>query len=150
MRRFFVKTIVIFSVATAVFSAGITSAVAERMAVVVNRANIRSGPGTNYDILWKVEKYYPVETIGKTGNWYHFRDFEGDKGWIYGKLVKKIECIISTVENGNVRAGPGTNNEVVFTVEPGVPFKVLKRQGNWIHVVHSDGDKGWIHKSLVW
>jgi len=27
---------------------------------------------------------------------------------------------------------------------------VLTRKGNWIQVRHADGDKGWIHKSLVW
>ncbi|MGD8882880.1 MAG: SH3 domain-containing protein, partial [Desulfobacterales bacterium] len=36
------------------------------------------------------------------------------------------------------------------TVEKGIPFKVLKRENNWIHIEHADGDKGWIHKSLVW
>jgi len=35
-------------------------------------------------------------------------------------------------------------------VDSGVPFKVLTRKGNWIQVRHADGDKGWIHKSLVW
>jgi SH3-like domain-containing protein len=27
---------------------------------------------------------------------------------------------------------------------------VVKREGDWISIVHSDGDKGWIHKNLVW
>jgi SH3-like domain-containing protein len=31
-----------------------------------------------------------------------------------------------------------------------VPFKVLEQKGNWFHIMHADGDKGWIHDSLVW
>jgi SH3-like domain-containing protein len=27
---------------------------------------------------------------------------------------------------------------------------VLKREGRWIQVEHADGDKGWLHDSLVW
>ncbi|MGB5421183.1 MAG: SH3 domain-containing protein, partial [Desulfobacterales bacterium] len=28
--------------------------------------------------------------------------------------------------------------------------KVLEQKGNWIHILHADGDQGWIHDSLVW
>jgi SH3-like domain-containing protein len=31
-----------------------------------------------------------------------------------------------------------------------VPFKVLKKEGEWIRIVHADGDEGWIHRNLVW
>lgn len=53
---------------------------AERLAVSVSIANIRSGPGENYAILWAVEKYHPLNVFQKSGQWYHFRDFEGDEG----------------------------------------------------------------------
>ena len=113
-------------------------------------ANIRSGPGTKHEILWKAEKYYPVEVLKTSGRWYQFRDFEGDQGWIHNSLVKKIPTVIAIKDNCNVRSGPGTSHTVLFTIEKGIPFKVLKREGNWIHIEHADGDRGWIHKSLVW
>lgn len=123
---------------------------AQRMTVDVSTANIRSGPGTNYDVLWKVERHHPVEVIRKSGDWYYFRDFEGDKGWVYDDLIRKMDSVIVIKDKCNVRSGPGTNHDIVFTVERGVPFKVLDRKGNWIHIQHADGDKGWIHKMLVW
>ncbi|NNK84182.1 MAG: SH3 domain-containing protein, partial [Desulfobacterales bacterium] len=64
-------------------------AFAERLSVSSETANIRSGPGTNHDILWKVEKYHPIFIIKKTDVWYHFRDFEADEGWIHKSLVNK-------------------------------------------------------------
>ena len=125
-------------------------AIAERLTATSSIVNIRSGPGTKYDILWKVGKYHPILVLKKSGNWYRFRDFEGDKGWIHKSLVRKIPSVITNKENCNVRSGPGTKYKILFATEKGVPFKTLKRKGNWIHVQHADGDKGWIHKSLVW
>jgi SH3-like domain-containing protein len=125
-------------------------ALAERLAVGVPVANIRSGPGENYDILWAVEKYHPLNVLKKSGEWYHFRDFEGDEGWIHKSLLQKISSVITTKENCNVRSGPDTRFEIVFTVDKGIPFKVLKREGSWIQIQHADGDKGWVHESLIW
>jgi len=125
-------------------------AMAERMAVSTRIANIRSGPGTAYEILWKVEQYHPIEVIQKQGSWYHFRDFEGDKGWIHKSLVQNKATVITTKQKCNVRKGPGTNHAIVFQIEKGIPFLILNRQKSWLHIKHADGDSGWIHKSLVW
>jgi len=123
---------------------------AERLAVSAPVANIRSGPGTSHNVLWKVEKYFPLRVIEKSGEWYHFEDFEGDKGWVHQSLVSKISAVVTKNDACNIRSGPGTSNKIIFTVEKGIPFKVLKRKGSWIHIEHADGDKGWIHKSLIW
>ena len=32
---------------------------AERLSVSVPKANIRSGPGTDFDVLWEIEQYWP-------------------------------------------------------------------------------------------
>ena len=137
-------TIILFISGAAIASAG------ERLTVAVPTANIRSGPGTNYEIIWQVYKYYPLRVIKKTKQWYRFVDFEGDKGWIYKPLVRKIASVITIREKCNIRSGPGTKYGVVFTTEKGVAFKVIKRKDKWIHVRHADGDEGWIYKSLVW
>jgi SH3-like domain-containing protein len=127
-----------------------SNAWAQRMAVGSDVANIRSGPGTDHAILWKAEKYYPVDIIKKTGKWYQIRDFEGDQGWIHASLLESIETVIAIKDNCNVRSGPGTTHRILFTIEKGIPFKVLKREKKWIHIEHADGDQGWIHGSLVW
>jgi SH3-like domain-containing protein len=85
-----------------------------------------------------------------SGQWYHFRDFEDDKGWIHNSVVGKIPSVITQKEDCNIRSGPGESFEILFTVEKGVPFKVLDRKNSWIHIEHADGDTGWIYQSLVW
>ena len=129
--------------------AGETTA-AERMAVKADAANIRSGPGLNYDLLWQIEKYHPFLVVEKKGRWYRFKDFEGDEGWIHETLVDKTPAVIVKVKRCNVRSGPGTQYDVAFTASRGIPFKVLKTEGRWIQVQHADGDAGWIFNSLVW
>ena len=58
--------------------------------------------------------------------------------------------MITVRDRCNIRSGPGNDFKIVFVAEKGIPFKVVKRKGNWIQVQHADGDKGWIYKSLVW
>ncbi len=142
------KKCVIFMVFAVVLLAG--EAAAARLAVGVEKANVRSGPGTNYEILWSVGKYYPVDTIKKSGNWYKIRDFENDEGWVFHTLVKKIPAVIVKAPLVNVRQGPGTASKVQFQAEKGVSFKRVGKKGAWFKVQHSDGEIGWIHKSLVW
>ena len=126
------------------------TALAERLAVSAPVANIRSGPGTRHNVLWKVEKFFPVLVIDKSGEWYQFKDFEDDRGWVHRSLVDKIPTVITKNDTCNIRSGPGQSHKILFTVENGIPFKVLKRKGSWINIEHADGDKGWIHKALVW
>jgi len=73
-----------------------------------------------------------------------------DEGWIHESLVNKTPTVITKSDRCNVRSGPGTKNKILFAVDKGIPFKILKRKGKWIHIEHADGDKGWIHKALVW
>lgn len=122
----------------------------ERLCITSKIANVRSGPGTNQETLWQIETFYPIIVIEKKGNWYNFKDFEGDMGWVHNSLVGKVPSVITVKDSCNVRSGPGPKDAVVFTVEKGVPFKVLRKKGNWLQVEHGDGDRGWIYKTLVW
>ena len=124
---------------------------AQRMAVAASIANIRSGPGTNYDVIWQIARYHPIKVEQKKGNWYLFVDFQGDRGWIHKSLVDKTETVITDKSKCNVRAEPVVKDgNILFQVPEGIPFRVIRRKGNWLQVEHADGDRGWIHRSLVW
>jgi len=123
---------------------------AERLAVKASIANLRSGPGSKYEVLWQVEKYHPLLIIEKKKSWYKIKDFEGDMAWIHNSLLGKINGVITIKAKCNVRSKPDKTGKILFTVERGVPFKVLKRNGNWIRIEHADGEIGWIYNSLVW
>ncbi|THB76669.1 MAG: hypothetical protein D3926_17055 [Desulfobacteraceae bacterium] len=157
-RKPFWNRLILFSVLSVALSAALsvmllspaTAFAQERVCVNTKIANLRSGPGTDNQILWQVEKYHPLIILKKKGNWYQIKDFEGDKAWLHKSLIGKIEAVITIKKKCNVRSGPGTGNAILFTTERGVPFKVIKKKGNWLNIKHADGDTGWIHKSLVW
>jgi SH3-like domain-containing protein len=144
------KTIIPVLLTILLVFAGADLAAAERLSVNTDTANIRTGPDTNDAVIWQVEKYHPLTVIQKQGDWCLFEDFEGDRGWIHASLLSDVKTVIVTNDKCNVRSGPGTDNDIRFTVDRGVPFKVLNEKGDWIQVVHADGDQGWIHRSLVW
>ncbi len=123
---------------------------AERLSVKAAIANVRSGPATTDPGIWQVERYHPLKVIQKQGKWCLFQDFEGDRGWIHDSLLADVKAVIVKNNKCNVRSGPDTDKAIRFTVDKGIPFKVLERKGKWIHVMHADGDQGWIHQSLVW
>jgi len=136
-------------IATVVFLPGMAVS-SERLAVISSKANIRSGPGTNYEVLWEVEKYHPVIILETKEKWCRFRDYEGDEGWIHRPMLGEINTVITVKDKCNIRSEPGEKKPVVFTTEKGIPFKVLEKNDGWLHVQHADGDKGWVHPSLVW
>jgi SH3-like domain-containing protein len=126
------------------------AALAERLTIIAPVANIRSGPESESEILWKVEKYHPIFVIKKSDSWYYFRDFEDDRGWVHKSLVGSVPSIITKKDLCNIRSGPSTKDKILLSVEKGIPFKVLEKKGRWLHVEHNDGDRGWIFDALVW
>lgn len=122
----------------------------ERLCVTAGIANMRSGPGTKYDVLWQVEQYHPVTIVEKKGDWYKIKDFENDVAWLHKSLLGSTASVITTKNKCNIRSKPVTDSTILFTTEKGVPFKVLEKKENWIKIEHADGDVGWIYKTLVW
>lgn len=117
-------------------------------------ANLRSGPSTNYPKSWEVYKYMPFKLIKRKGDWYHVQDLEGDKHWVYKKLVtSKFKCAAVKVSKANLRTGPGTRypQSVVYpSADKYESFKVLKTKDGWALLQDMDGDKLWVSKKLLW
>ena len=66
------------------------------------------------------------------------------------KLATSGDVHVSVLKNGaNIRSGPDTNKEILWTVFKGYPLQVTEHKGKWAHVVDFDGDKGWITTDLL-
>ena len=122
----------------------------KRFSIKAPIARIRSGPGVEHSVLWTAEKYYPVVVIDESETWYYFQDFEGDQGWIYKAILDQTLSVITRKNKCNIHSGPKKTDEILFTVQKGIPFKVLGHKGKWIQVEHADGDKGWLHQRCAW
>ncbi len=123
------------------------------LCVSAPEANLRGGPGTKYEKRWLVFKYTALKKIAKRKGWYKVRDVDGDVHWIFGRLVTdRYRCAVVKVEKANVRTGPGTRFKK-SAMSPAIKydsFKVIRRKGEWVKVMDEFGDKGWIHRKLLW
>jgi len=123
---------------------------AEYVSVKKDGVNIRSGPSTNDKIIWQIFESFPLQILERQGKWAPVVDYEGDKGWIYETLISSKKTVIVTVDTGNMRSGPGTDDPVIATVKKGVVFDALEMKDDWIKVRYKDELTGWMYNNLLW
>jgi len=64
-------------------------------------------------------------------------------------LATAAEYVRIKKDGVNIRAGAGTNHEILWEVFKDFPLQVVSRKGEWIQVQDFEGDKGWVFKNLV-
>ena len=112
--------------------------------------NMRSGPGTRHQALWKLVRGYPLEVIGGKGKWSKVRDFERDEGWIYRPLLSKVPHHIVKAKDVNIRSGPSTRTKVIGKASYGDVLRTVEKRRNWVKVRNAGGLVGWISRRLLW
>lgn len=116
--------------------------------IIVDVLNIRTGPGTTYDkvgTLFKDDVYTIVE-LNSQGTW---GKLKSGAGWISlnKNYVTKVEVakpqpiefpetkfmvkVRDTVEELNVRSGPGTKYDVVEKIFAGDVYTIVEKEGSW-------------------
>ena len=131
------------------------AAAAEMVSIAGDDINMRSGPGTGHEILWKIDSGFPVEIVSATGEWLQVKDFEDSTGWVHKKTTQKMPYMIVKANKGtdqqiNVRSEPDTNAKVVAKASYGVVFKTLEKKDGWVKVEHGQGVTGWVDGRLLW
>lgn len=66
-----------------------------------------------------------------------------------GEVAFAAALRLQTLTRSNVRAGPGTRFEVLFTLEEGAPLVAHSHVDDWLRVSDADGRTGWIFHTLV-
>ena len=140
---------VVLAIVLTLFMVSIADAI-KLVSISGESVNMRSGPGENYSVLWELGKGFPLKVLGKKGTWTKVEDFEGDIGWVYGKLIGRKAHMIVKKKRINVRSGPGSSYRLVGKANYGVVFKTIKSDKGWVKVKHENGLTGWIKRSLLW
>lgn len=113
--------------------------------------NMRSGPSTKTEVLWELQRGYPLQVTQRKGRWLKVRDFEGDTGWVAGSLTGRTPYHIVKSSTANVRSGPSTKNRIVGKAEQGELLRTREKRSGWVRVERQDGKKGgWISGKLLW
>ncbi|KJS65686.1 MAG: hypothetical protein JL50_17670 [Peptococcaceae bacterium BICA1-7] len=130
------------------------SAGGSQIVVTGELVNIRSGPGTGFNVVSKAAKGSKYSVLDKSGNWYKLAS-----GWIYEPLTRisspttqapansaagsSTQAVVSGNE-ANIRSGPGTGFNVVSRAMQGDRLTVVEKSSDWYKVKLPDGNTGWM------
>jgi len=97
---------------------------ADMVAIAGDEINMRSGPGSDQPVLWKLGAGFPLEVVSSKGEWQQVKDFEGSTGWVHKKTTQKTPYVIVRANKDsdqqiNVRREPKTSAEVVAKATTG-------------------------------
>ena len=124
-----------------------------------DEANVRVGPGGNYDIQWTfVRAGLPVEITAEFANWRKIRDQEGGEGWIRHDLLSGARmAVVAPWSDGDplpARRSPAPDAPTRFLLEPGVLARLSQCDGTWCALEAPEGaENGWegyVRQSAIW
>jgi SH3-like domain-containing protein len=110
--------------------------------------NVRSGPGTQYPILWVYWRAgYPVALVARFDNYLKIRDFEGEEGWVHQAMVsKRITALVASKEPAHLLKDAEPGSRAMARLAPGVMVALTEPcTPDWCAVeVIPSGEEGYL------
>lgn len=153
----------------------VTGAVEPLAMVKSGRLNVRSGPGTDYPILFSLTQNEPLAMLGRSpdGDWLKVR-VRAQEGWVNAGFVTLSVPLVElplipppptpapesaavygvgivNVPEAALYAIPDVTSQPILLLPSGVSFSLLARDatGGWIRVMLEDGQAGWINAANI-
>ncbi|WP_052360669.1 N-acetylmuramoyl-L-alanine amidase [Oceanobacillus manasiensis] len=132
---------------------------ADEVELTGDEINIRSGPGTEHDVIGSGVSGDTYELLEEQGDWVKIK-LENAEGWVSSSFTALIKDEITEAssesvsslsiphDNTHIRSEPSTDGEIVGFAEKGDSFDVLDEQKEWIEVTN-DSLTGFISKRLI-
>ena len=127
--------------------------------ITAETLNVRSGPGSNFEVLYMVNKDDRVTITDTSNGWHKVKnneDNEDKEGWISSKYISISESSetvsrSSSYEqkevntNGlNMRSGASTSYRVITTLNKGTKVEVISESNGWSKIKY-DGRLGYVY-----
>ena len=104
----------------------------------------------SYRIDWVLEKSgLPLKIIGEHNHWRQVEDFEGDRGWVYFRLLSGKRTVITTQKEIFLRKKIGKDTKPVAILGFGLIGQLIKVDQNSCQAIFQKY-KGWVDKENVW
>jgi uncharacterized protein YraI len=118
---------------------------------------LRSGPGTKYEVVSTIPKGIKISVVGREGYWLKVDSKQGNKpGYIDEQYARPLEAqqlaqskaappagagAYRTLRDAELREGPGTKYKVVTKLPGGIKINVVRAEGDWLRVESKHGAK---------
>ncbi|MBU1044218.1 MAG: SH3 domain-containing protein [Candidatus Omnitrophica bacterium] len=113
--------------------------------------NIRSGPGVNFEILRKMDKNDLVLVQDSTLDWYKIKLPRNSKAYISKDFLRMDGTSLgySNADRVNVRAGKGTNFNVIGQLSKNDLVEVIEVDNEWAQIFSDNNCFAWVHKEFL-
>lgn len=140
------------------FATGSIADASSNRVTATTGVNVRSGPGTGYDLLGGLYPGYVVEVRGSARNGWTPVTFNGREAWVSSKYLRKVGTAVSaptatasaalrtvrTTTALNVRSGPGTTYGIVKVVAKGSTVSTTGRITKGFSEITYAGQLRWV------
>jgi predicted chitinase/uncharacterized protein YraI len=107
--------------------------------------NVRSGPGTNYNVISGIQNGGTVYITGGSGNWWKV-NWQGATGYVHSDYIR---IPASTTDALNIRSGPSTGYGVICTIPNGASITITSRANDEWYGVSWSGYTGYSCASYI-
>jgi N-acetylmuramoyl-L-alanine amidase len=125
----------------------------------VNPLNVRSGPGTSFQVITQVRPEQTFPFVKEEGDWIQIELNDQEKGWVAKWLIKIKEADVKEVSQVretatvqvpilNVRSGPNTSYSVIGKLTSGEKIEIIEVKQGWYKISFNLGD-GWVASDYV-
>ena len=134
---------------------------AELLGIITSETlNVRSGAGSNFEVLYMVKKNDKVTVTDTSNGWYKVKNSEDKEGWVSSKYVSISESSETVSRsssydqkevntNGlNMRSGAGTSYRVITTLNKGTKVDVISESNGWSKIKY-DGRLGYVYSTYL-
>ena len=150
----FLATAIVLPISANISNADVKSI--EYRMVTGNSVNFRTGPGTNYSSVGKLNKGYKVEYIGISGSWVNVK-YNGKIGYIHKDYISSSSGIsdnnvkstkIVTASSLNFRRGASTSASKIGTLSKGTEVGFISESNGWSKISYN-GKVGYVSSSYL-
>jgi N-acetylmuramoyl-L-alanine amidase len=125
----------------------------------VNPLNVRSGPGTSFQVITQVRPEQTFPFVKEEGDWIQIELNDKEKGWVAKWLITFKEADVKEVSQVrktatvqvpilNVRSGPDTSNSVIGKLTSGEKIEIIEIKKGWYKISFNQGE-GWVASDFV-
>lgn len=117
--------------------------------------NMRSGPGTNYDMIDSIPFGATLKITAEENGWYK-TSYEGNEGYVSSDYITLIETepepstgtLNTDGASLNLRSGPGTNFDKLTTIPADAVLTITDNEDGWYKVSYG-GAAGYVSSDYV-